>query len=198
MLLASGLGLLVLSRRRWLALAAAGAAASATAARADDRAGVSARVRRILDRMDATPSPRPEGWELGLNLDAKVYRPGQDIPCTLEFRNLSRVAGRLVVTHWEQVYWLEVEPWGGHSPEPGLTAEGRRVRERWNDGKIDHRYWVTVEPGGQHREGPMKLNHFYDFDPGYYRVRITYYEEHSRDGTLKLVSDWARFRIAAE
>jgi hypothetical protein len=195
-LLATGVGLLALTRRRWLTLALASPAAALAAGPggADDRTGLSVEATRALDRMDATPSPRPEGWELEVILDRKVSAKGGSIPFALEYRNRSRVEGRICRTDFGEYHWLEVEPRDGHSPAPKPTDEGELSRKRFHSGNIDHRWWSTVGPGGRRRVELPDLTYFYGFEPGDYRVRVTYYED-GPNGLYKLVSGWVRFRV---
>jgi hypothetical protein len=193
-----------LARRRWSArrrlLSAGGlgaallslAAAWPAAALAGDRPP----RKGIAERMDKAPI-RPEGWALELTLNAKVYKPGEDILLTAEFVNRSKVRGRTNMSRWEVNHWLEVESWGGHGPDPRRTALGERYRKEFGSRNRNRNDPIWIGPGERRRDPAIKLNTLYDLDPGYYRVRLTYYDEHSWDGALKLVSDWARFRIAA-
>jgi hypothetical protein len=153
----------------------------------------------ILERMEKAPI-RPEDWALELTFDRRVYRPGEDILLTEEFVNLSEFDGQINLSHWQVNHWLEVESWGGHGPEPLPTALGERHRRDFGSLNRNRNDPVWLGPGERWgRDRTLKLNTLYDFGPGYYRVRVTYYDEHGRGGgPLKLVSDWARFRIAAE
>jgi hypothetical protein len=146
------------------------------------------------------PAPRRVACKLAAGLPGTPFGPEDAVRLVLEWHNLS---SELVTLSWSGFclnHWLELRDADGC--EPALTRHGVWYRERWSPcGPRDSNVPQRIEPHTVWREygGGPRLDMLYALSPGKYEVRCTYHDPEwgARHSILRVVSNWATFRIAA-
>lgn len=131
-------------------------------------------------------------FSLVVSLPKKVFRHGEPIGASIEFRNLAGPE----MTIWISGFWpnhkVVVKDEAGI--EPPLTDLGKRGRDAFSPGGgRDKNFPRIVKRGGKYGI-VADITYIYDLAPGEYRLEVTYDDEHGPT-PLRITSDSVKFRV---
>ncbi len=158
--------------------------------------GVGAYGTRAMASTKGAPSgSRPlKEYSLVVSLPREVFRPGEPIKASIEFRNLAGPE----VTIWISGFWpnhkVVVKDEAG--VEPPLTDLGKRGRQAFSPGGgRDKNYPHIVKRGGKYSiAANANIAELYDLTPGKYRLEVTYDDEQGPT-PLRITSSSVEFQV---